>query len=95
MLSADWLAYMAGLERDIALRPQDAPKKGRAIKPMQSSRQRRALTGTRNTVKAIYQPVNEWNQAITIDPDSTEFTTNLGGNCEPDSPHGKSTQPRG
>jgi hypothetical protein len=94
MLPADWAAYMAGLERDIAKRPENAPGRSRPVKKMQSARQRRASTGTRSSVKSIYQDVNEWNQAQTIDPTKTTFTTNLGGNCEPDAPHGKSTQSR-
>jgi hypothetical protein len=94
MLPADWEEYVAKAEREIALRPQESPKAARPIKKMTSSRQRRALSGTGNAVKAIYQPMNQWNVAITIDPSKTTFTTNLGGNCEPDRPHGKATQSR-
>jgi len=82
------------MEREVAQRPEDAPKRARPVKRMTSNRQRRAESGTRNTVKGIYQDVNQWNQAQTIDPSKVEFTTNLGGSCEPDRPHGKSTQPR-
>lgn len=93
-LPADWLAYIAAQEREQAKRPETAPARPRPVKRMTSNRQRRAESGTRNVVKATYQEVNEWNQAQTIDPTTTTFTTNLGGSCEPDRPHGKSTQPR-
>jgi hypothetical protein len=94
MIPADWLQYMAEAEREIAQRPQESPKSARPIKRMVSARQRRAESGKNNAVKAIYEVPNHWNQAQTIDPNKTTFTTNLGGNCEPDRPHGKSTQSR-
>jgi hypothetical protein len=94
MLPPDWLEYVASLERDIASRPEHSPKKPQGVKKMVSPRQRAALSSTRNQIKAIYQPINGYNQAITVDPSSTEFTTNLGGNCEPDRPHGKATGSR-
>jgi hypothetical protein len=94
MLSADWLEFMAKAEREIASRPEGYPKPARPVKKLVSRRQRQALSGSGNTVKAIYTAPNMWNQAQTIDPNSTTFTTNLGGNCEPDNPHGKSTRSR-
>lgn len=93
MLPADWQEYVAKVERELASRPQGAPKKARPTKKMMSPRQLNAMKGTPSTVKAIYDGDKKYNQAQTIDPNSSTFTTNLGGNCEPDSPHGKSTQP--
>jgi len=85
---------MANAEAEIKKRPQESPKSARPIKRMVSARQRRAESGKGNAVKAIYETPNQWNEAQTIDPSKTTFTTNLGGNCEPDQPHGKSTQSR-
>lgn len=94
----DWqcfvLEYVAAAEAELKRRPDHSPKPARPITKLVSRRQRQALSGTGNTVKAIYTAPNQWNQAQTIDPDSTTFTTNVGGNCEPDKPHGKSTQSR-
>jgi hypothetical protein len=94
MLPKTWLEYMAKAEQDIKRRPADAPKKPRATGRLESPRMRRAQTGTRNTVKAIYDTPNGYNQAQVIDPKTTTFTTNLGGNCEPDGAHGKDTRSR-
>jgi len=95
MLHADWLTYIRDMEREIASRPSDAPKRARAITPMTSPAQRRALGQTRNAVRAIYQEPNEWNGAL-IRPQgrSVPFTTDIGGNCEKDIPHGKDTRSR-
>jgi hypothetical protein len=91
MLPADWEEYMAKAERELAQRPQGSPKKARPVKKMMSPRQLRATQGTRSTVKAIY---GESGRAQTVDPTKTTFTNNLGGNCEPDAPHGKATGSR-
>ena len=95
MLSADWQEYVAKMERQIASRPSTSPKRGRAVTPMTSPAQRRALHQTGNAVRAIYQDVDERNGAI-IRPQgrSVPFVTNLGGNCEKDIPHGKDTRSR-
>jgi hypothetical protein len=94
VIPADWLEFMAKAEADIKKRPEHSPKPARPVKKMQSQRQAKAMSGTGNTVKAIYTTPNQWNQAQTIDPNSTTFTTNVGGNCEPDRPHGKATNSR-
>lgn len=94
MLPADWEEYIAQTERTISSRPSDAPKKPPAVKRMTSRRQARAEHQTGNATRAIYQEPNNFNVAITIDPEKTTFTNNLGGSCEPDRPHGKSTQSR-
>ena len=95
MLHADWLTYIRDMEREIASRPSTSPKRGRAVTPMTSPAQRRALHQTGNAVRAIYQDVDERNGAI-IRPQgrSIPFVTNLGGNCEKDIPHGKDTRTR-
>jgi len=95
MLHADWLTYIAQMEREIASRPSTSPKRGRAVTPMTSPAQRRALSGTRNFTRAVYQEPNEWNGAL-VRPQgrSIPFVTNLGGGCEKDIPHGKDTRER-
>lgn len=88
MMPNDWLRYVAAKEREISERPADAPKKpqgvgkGRGGQRLVSKRQAQAEKGQRNTVKAIYEEPNRFNQAQTIDPTKTLFTSNLGGNCE-------------
>jgi hypothetical protein len=94
MLPADWEEYLIAAEKELKRRPDHSPKSPRPIKRLVSARQQRAQAGKANTVKAIYDGVNQWNQAQTIDPDKTTFTTNLGGSCEPDAPHGKATGSR-
>lgn len=95
MLPSDWIAYLAEAEAEIKRRPETAPKKARATGRLLSTRQRRAETGTRNSVKAIYQETSQFNVAQVVDPAKTTFTTNLGGNCESaQAPHGKATQSR-
>jgi hypothetical protein len=95
MLSSDWLEYMAGMERQIASRPELAPKKGRRVQGMTSPAQRRALQQTGNSVRAIYQEVGPQNGAQ-IRPQGRQvpFTADLGGNCEKTIPTGKKTQSR-
>jgi hypothetical protein len=88
-----WLTYMANAERELALRPIGSPKKVKATGRLESPRMRQANRQTRNGVKAIYQEPNQYNQAQLARGDE-RWTTNLGGNCEPDLPHGKSTQSR-
>jgi len=93
VIPADWLEYMAKAEKEISQRPPDAPGRPRAIKKQTSNRQRIALSQTRNTIKAMFQSESQWNQTP-IRSDTKGLTLNVGGSCEPDSPHGKSTQSR-
>jgi hypothetical protein len=93
MLPAQWSEYIARQERAISARPSDAPSKPRAAKKMVSPRQRRALSQQANTIKAMYSEESAWN-ATPVRPDTKGLTLNVGGNCEPPSPHGKATQSR-
>jgi hypothetical protein len=88
MLPKEWLAYIAAKEQEISARPSSAPKKpagvgkGTGGRRLVSKRQAQAERGKRNSVKAIYEEPNRFNQAQTIDPTKAQFTENLGGNCE-------------
>jgi|tagenome__1003787_1003787.scaffolds.fasta_scaffold20587257_2 hypothetical protein len=93
MLPAEWSEYVAKAEREISSRPSDAPKKPRALKKMVSPRQRKALSQQANTIKAMYGQESAWN-ATPVRDNTKGLTLNVGGNCEPDSPHGKATQSR-
>lgn len=95
MLPADWQEYVAKLERQIASRPSDAPKPARPIRSMTSGPQGRALSQTRNWVRASYQD-GEGSSGAQVRPASRAipYTTSLGGNCEKDIPHGKATRER-
>ncbi len=94
MLPSDWAEYLAKAESQIKKRPEDAPARARAIKPMKSPRQRRAESGTKNFARSVYEGDKEHNQAQVVDDSKTKFTHNVGGNCEGPSSHGKNTNSR-
>jgi hypothetical protein len=97
MLPADWQQYVAQKSREIGQRPENAPKKPQGVgkgvggRRLMSRRQAAAFAQTANPVRAIYQEVNEFNQAQ-VRKNRKGFTTDLGGNCEADIPHGKRTR---
>lgn len=93
MLPADWLEYIAKAEREAGKRPENVPARPRTTKRMVSRRQRIAESQTNNTIKAMYQDESQWN-TTPIRSDQDGLTLNVGGSCEPDSPHGKATQSR-
>jgi hypothetical protein len=97
MLPATWLQYVATKSREIAERPETAPKKPQGVgkgaggRRLMSRRQAAAFAQTGNPIRAIYQEVNEYNQAQ-VRKDRKGFVTDLGGNCEADIPHGYRTR---
>jgi hypothetical protein len=97
MLPADWQQYVAQKSREIGQRPGNAPKKPQGVgkgvggRRLMSRRQAAAFAQTSNFVRATYQEPNEFNQAQ-VRSNRKGFTTDLGGNCEADIPHGKRTR---
>lgn len=91
MLPADWEEYLLKAEQEGRKRPPDAPAPARPIKKHMSARQRKAFSQQANEFKAGFMP--DYNPTPILN-DSKHLTLNVGGNCEPDSPHGKDTTSR-
>lgn len=82
MLPASWEEYLAKLEQNAGKTSAPIKRHQPRAKRHQSAAMRRVSTQTANTVRAAYQPENDYNKTPLARPDAV-FTRNLGGNCEP------------
>jgi hypothetical protein len=90
MIPSDWEEYLRNAESEIKKRPETAPRPARPTKRLVSRRQRIAESQQRNFVKAAYSVDRNLTPLAASD---TEYTTAVGGNCEPlNAPHGKRTR---
>jgi hypothetical protein len=81
-LPADWLAYVANVERELKAAPTPPKRRQPRVTRMLSKRMQRVAGQTRNSVRAIYTPESE-RAATPTKPESWRGTRNLGGNAQP------------
>jgi hypothetical protein len=92
-LPADWLEYIANIEREMKRAPNPLKSHRPHIQRHQSKRMRSAFQQTNDGIKAIYGADGSPTPLAT---GNEVWTKNLGGNCEDrNSLSGKATDTRG